>query len=70
MELGQIMFQDLTKQLRESLWPKTIFAWQTLLLLSLFSLVIAAILQALPNPVGWAVELLTTFSWMFFTAAI
>ncbi len=64
------MFQDFTKQFRESLWPKTIFAWQTLLLLSLFSLVIAAILQALPNSVGWAVELLTTFSWMFFTAAI
>ncbi len=64
------MFQDLTQQLRESLLPKSYFAWQTLLLLSIFSLVIAAVLDAVPDGTDWAVELLTTFSWMFFTAAI
>lgn len=64
------MFQDLTKQFRATLWPQSYFSWQTLLLLSLFSLVMAAVLDVVPNGTDWAVELLTTFSWMFFTAAI
>ena len=61
-------FDDLQKQARALLWPSQFFAWQTLLLLSLFSLLVAAILDA---PEGsFSVGLLTTLSWIFFTCAV
>ena len=59
---------DLQKQARALLLPDQYFAWQTLLLLSLFSLLVAAVLEA---PEGSAsVSVLTTLSWVFFTCAV
>ncbi|MEL6815084.1 MAG: DUF5357 family protein [Cyanobacteria bacterium J06598_3] len=62
---------DIAAQMRELLWPKQYFAWQTLLLLSLFSLIVTAAIEYLTA--GQAVfigQVLTTLSWVFFTAAI
>jgi len=64
------IFQDLNTQLRQLLWPKDVFAWQTLLLLSLFSLLIAALLDAVGDPNPFAIGLLTNLSWIFFTSAV
>ena len=62
-------FNDLQKQARSLLWPEQYFAWQTLLLLSLFSLAVAAGLQTPPEG-AFSVSLLTTLSWIFFTCAV
>ncbi len=62
-------FDDLQKQARALLWPDQYFAWQTLLLLSLFSLLIAALLEA-PEDGSFAISTLTTLSWIFFTCAV
>ncbi|NJM99909.1 MAG: DUF5357 domain-containing protein [Phormidesmis sp. RL_2_1] len=64
------MFQELSTQIRDLLWPKDFFAWQTLLLLSVFSLVIAASIDALPDSSPLTIEVLSTLSWIFFTSAI
>ncbi|PZO15941.1 MAG: hypothetical protein DCF25_12925 [Leptolyngbya foveolarum] len=61
-------FDDLQKQARSLLWPSQFFAWQTLLLLSLFSLLIAALLEAPDDSL--AVNTLTTLSWIFLTCAV
>ena len=61
-------FADLQAQARALLWPSRFFAWQTLLLLSLFSLVVAALLQAPED--SFSVNLLTTLSWIFLTCAV
>lgn len=61
-------FNDLQKQARELLLPSQYFAWQTLLLLSLFSIVVAALLEAPED--SFSVNLLTTLSWIFFTCAV
>jgi hypothetical protein len=68
----QEIFQDVTTKLKTLLWPDRYFAWQTLLLLSLFSLLMAAALDAIagPNEVPFSVDVLSTLSWIFFTAAI
>ena len=60
--------EDLQKQARTLLWPDQYFAWQTLLLLSLFSLLVAAGLEA-PEE-SFPFSLLTTLSWIFFTCAV
>ena len=51
-------------------WPKQYFAWQTLLLLSLFSLVVATAIDSLEGRNQLTVDFLTTFSWIFFTFAV
>ena len=61
-------FEDLQQQARALLWPGKYFAWQTLLLLSLFSLIVAAALDVPED--AFALDVLTTLSWMFFTAAV
>lgn len=61
-------FNDLRKQAQSLLWPDQYFAWQTLLLLSLFSLLMAVGLNAEEGDP--AQELLTTLSWIFFTCAV
>lgn len=61
-------FEDLQKQAKALLLPSQYFAWQTLLLLSLFSLLIAALLDA-PDD-SFSVNMLTTFSWVYFTCAV
>ena len=66
----QDIFQDLNAQLRQLLVPKDIFAWQTLLLLSLFSLFIAGALDTVEGASQLAISLLTNLSWIFFTAAV
>lgn len=71
------MMQDFFKELFEQakailLPPKTYFAWQTLLLLSLFSVIVAAILDALDKTdnTPLSVQVLSTLSWIFLTSAI
>ncbi len=77
----QEILQDLNVQLRRLLIPKDVFSWQTLLLLSLFSLFVAvAVDSTTQNPSltldsaadnsSLAVDLLTTLSWLFFTFAV
>lgn len=61
-------FNDLQKQARALLWPDQYFAWQTLLLLSLFSLLIAFLLEAPDGSLP--VSVLTTLSWIFLTCAV
>ncbi len=57
-------------QLREFFWPKDYFSWQTLLALSLFSLLIAALLDYFNGEQYVPVDVLSTLSWMFFTSAV
>jgi len=66
----QDIFQDLNAQLRKLLVPKDIFAWQTMLLLSLFSLFVAVALDTVDGASFIAISLLTNLSWIFFTAAV
>ncbi len=57
-------------QLKDLFWPDRYFAWQTLLMLSLFSLIIASLLAAIDGEEYPAVDILTTLSWIFFTCAV
>lgn len=57
-------------QLKDLFWPDRYFAWQTLLMLSLFSLFIASLLAFLNGEEDAAVDVLTTLSWIFFTCAV
>ncbi|MEL6554506.1 MAG: DUF5357 family protein [Cyanobacteria bacterium J06621_11] len=66
----QDIFQDINKQARELLVPKAYFSWQTLLLLSAFSLFIAGALEYIEGPEFVAIRILTTLSWIFFTVAV
>ena len=65
----QDMFQDLSKQIQALLLPKQYFAWQTLLLLSLFSLVVAVAVDTVEDGNPIAVSILTNMSWIFLTSA-
>ncbi|MGB7086815.1 MAG: DUF5357 family protein [Phormidesmis sp.] len=63
--------QNASAQIREWLLPKQYYAWQTFLLLSLFSLVIAAALAPLnTEAMPFSVRVLNTLSWIFLTAAV
>lgn len=64
------MFQDLSKQVQDLLLPKQYFAWQTLLLLSLFSLLVAVAVETVEDGNPVAVNVLSTLSWIFFTCAV
>ena len=71
----QDIFQDINKQARELLVPKTYLSWQTLILLSAFSLLVAGLLEYIAAPDLEAsdillIRILTTLSWTFFTVAI
>ena len=71
----QEIFQDITTQIRELLWPKQYFAWQTLLLLSVFSILMAVALETIEgfeqgDTRTIPVRLLINMSWIFFTSAI
>lgn len=66
----QDSFRDISKQARELLLPKQYFAWQTLLLLSLFSVLMAAALESVDEGNPFAVRLLSTLSWIFLTSAV
>ncbi|MEM6867354.1 MAG: DUF5357 family protein [Cyanobacteria bacterium P01_F01_bin.3] len=66
----QDIFQDLNTQIRQLLVPKDIFAWQTLLSLSLFSLLVAALLDTVEGSNPFATTLLINLSWIFFAAAV
>ncbi|MEL7352379.1 MAG: DUF5357 family protein [Cyanobacteria bacterium P01_A01_bin.116] len=63
---------DLWIQCKELLWPNDYFAWQTLLWLSIFSLIIGAAVDYLEpgDGVSPVVHVLGTLSWVFFTASI
>lgn len=61
-------FEDLRDQTKSLFWPEQYFAWQTLLLLSLFSLLVAAVLDAQEG--DFSLWMLTQLSWIFFTCAI
>jgi hypothetical protein len=63
-------FREFTEQMRSLLWPKRYFAWQTLLMLSLFSWLVALALQSIEGENTWLVEFLSTLSWMFLTSAV
>ncbi|KPQ34222.1 MAG: hypothetical protein HLUCCA11_15850 [Phormidesmis priestleyi Ana] len=66
----QDAFKDFTNQMRSLLWPEKYFAWQTLLMLSLFSWLVAILLSNIEDGNPIAVEVLSTLSWMFLTSAI
>lgn len=67
----QEIFRDISGQMRTLFWPDRYFAWQTLLLLSLFSLVVATALESLSSADDpFQVELLSTLSWIFLVSAI
>jgi len=66
----QDIFQDINKQARLLLVPKAYFAWQTLLLLSLFSLFVAAALESIAGNDFIGIRVLTTLSWIFFISAV
>ncbi len=63
-------FQDLNKQARQLLIPETYFSWQTLLLLSLFSLFVAAALESIAGENFIGIKVLTSLSWIFFISAV
>ena len=54
------------KTLLQPLFPDKYFSWQTLLLLSLFSLFVAAAIEFTGEGSLRAIALLTNFSWIFF----
>jgi len=64
------IFSGLREDLRTLLIPKQYFAWQTLLLLSLFSLFVAAAIDSLDGRDPIVVMILTNMCWIFFTSAI
>lgn len=66
----QEAFRDISNQMREWLLPKQYFAWQTLLLLSLFSILMAAALESVDEGNPFAVRMLSNLSWIFLTSAI
>ncbi|MGI8936359.1 MAG: DUF5357 family protein [Phormidesmis sp.] len=67
----QDMLRDIGEQMRTLFWPDRYFAWQTLLLLSLFSLLTATALETLSaEEEPFQVELLSTLSWIFLVSAI
>ena len=57
-------------QVRSLLWPDKYFAWQTLLMLSLFSWLVAIAITSIENEETLIVNFLTTLSWMFLTSAV
>ncbi|MEM8505536.1 MAG: DUF5357 family protein [Cyanobacteria bacterium P01_D01_bin.1] len=66
----QDFFRGFRDEVRTRFWPDRYFAWQTLLLLSLFSLFIAAVVESTGDNNPWAVTLLTNFSWIFLVSAV
>ncbi|MGB3790908.1 MAG: DUF5357 family protein [Phormidesmis sp.] len=66
----QDLFRGFRDEVKTLLWPDQYFSWQTLLLLSLFSLLIATIIESAGNRNPWAVTLLVNFSWIFFVSAV
>jgi hypothetical protein len=71
--------KEFATQMRGLLWPEKYFAWQTLLMLSLFSWLVAIALDALAidnpqapidSPNSLLVRFLSTLSWIFLTSAI
>lgn len=62
--------QTFVAEMRSLLWPKKYFAWQTLLLLSLFSWLVALTVRGIENRDTLLVEFLSTLSWIFLTSAI
>jgi hypothetical protein len=61
--------KDAVTQVRELILPKQYFAWQTILMLSLFSWGMAYVAQG-TQATGLTVQLLSTGSWLFLTIAI
>ncbi|MGB3300529.1 MAG: DUF5357 family protein [Phormidesmis sp.] len=78
MGVIQSAIKEFFDQVRSLLWPETYFTWRTLLMLSLFSWLVALALRAVQNdgPLTdaegdtLAVNFLTTLSWIFLTSAI
>ncbi|MGB3296089.1 MAG: DUF5357 family protein [Phormidesmis sp.] len=70
MGLVQEGFRDISRQARELFLPKHYFSWQTLLFLSLFSILMAAALESTEEGSIFAVRLLSNLSWIFLTSAI
>lgn len=66
----QDTFKDFFEQMKALLWPEKYFAWQTLLMLSLFSWLVATVLAGMEDGNRIAVEILSTLSWIFLTTAI
>ncbi|MEO1593092.1 MAG: DUF5357 family protein [Cyanobacteria bacterium J06632_22] len=63
------LIQDVFGQIRGLLTPPRYFAWQTILLLSLFSWLMAAIAEGTDAQIA-TVNVLSTASWMFLTIAL
>ncbi|MBE9064336.1 DUF5357 family protein [cf. Phormidesmis sp. LEGE 11477] len=63
-------FRDEIKTLLEPLLPDKYFSYQTLLLLSLFSLLVATAVESTGDDNPWAVTLLTNLSWIFFVTTV
>ncbi|MGD1858059.1 MAG: DUF5357 family protein [Leptolyngbyaceae cyanobacterium] len=63
------ILKDIVEKFRGLVTPPNYLSWQTCLLLSLFSWLMAALSEAsAASP--WTVNLLSTFSWLFLTIAI
>lgn len=63
------LIKEIFGQIRDLLSPKQYFAWQTILLLSLFSWFMAVMAESTGAQVA-TVNLLSTASWMFLTIAL
>ncbi len=66
----QNAIKEFANQVRSLLWPDRYFSWRTLLMLSLFSWLVAIAIQSIENEETLVVNFLTTLSWMFLTSAI
>ena len=66
----QDLLRGFRDEVKDLLWPDKYFSWQTFLLLSLFSLLIATIVESTGDRNPWAVTLLTNLSWIFFICAV
>ncbi|MEL7502989.1 MAG: DUF5357 family protein [Cyanobacteria bacterium J06554_6] len=63
------LIKDVFEQIRQLLTPPRYFAWQTILLLSLFSWLMAFIAESSEAEIA-TVNVLSTASWMFLTVAL
>ncbi len=64
------VFKEFAEKMQSLLWPEKYFAWQTLLMLSLFSWLVAIALRSMESDAAWLVTFLSTLSWIFLTSAI
>ncbi len=63
-------FREFREHMQGLLLPDKYFAWQTLLLLSLFSWLVAIAIRAMEDQETLLVNFLSTLSWIFLTSAI